>query len=421
MTAEIGFVLALLLVMLFCLMKEVARPDYIVAAALLVLLLSGIITPAQAARGFTNEGMWTVALLFIVAGAVQKSPLLHQFVLRGLGSGKGPKRSILRMMFPVAGMSAFMNNTPIVVIFTPIIRRWCEERNISPSKFLMPLSYAAIFGGTLTLIGTSTNLIVHGFMLDRGMTGFSMFQLAAVGLPATILGVLYMSTIGYRLMPDHGVWKKTLPKETVPKDMEMHWYSYRSIAVILVLAGMILLAAFQIVSMLQAAAGAVLVLLVTGLIGWKSAPRFIQFDVLLLIACAIGIGAAMEQSGAASLLAGGLISSSSIFGIIGALAAVYLMTALFTELITNNAAAVMMFPIAYAAAVQLGQDPMGFFVAVAIAASASFSTPIGYQTNFIIYRPGGYRFADYVKVGLPLNMMYFIVTVSMVSWLWLET
>ncbi|MFV8829129.1 SLC13 family permease [Alkalihalobacterium sp. APHAB7] len=213
MTFEIAFVIFVVLGMLVFLIREVARPDFIVACALAVLILSGILSPADALKGFSNEGMLTVALLFIVAGAIKQSGVLNNIVTKSLGSGKSERKSLLQMMVPISSLSAFLNNTPIVVMFTPVIRKWCKERNISPSKFLMPLSYATIFGGTLTLIGTSTNLVIHGFMLEKGFDGFSMFQLAIVSLPAGLLGILFMVTIGYKLLPDRKSSEETFGED----------------------------------------------------------------------------------------------------------------------------------------------------------------------------------------------------------------
>lgn len=421
MTFEIGFVLAVIVFMLICLIKEIARPDLILCAALLLLMFTGIVTPGEAVQGFMNEGMWTVGLLFIVAAAVQQNQMLHSLILKGMGAGKAPRKSMINMMVPVAGLSAFLNNTPIVVIFTPIIRRWCERLNIAPSKFLMPLSYAAIFGGTLTLIGTSTNLIVHGFMLDRGMEGFSMFQLGIVGLPACLAGIIYMSTIGYKLLPERAVGIKPGRHTSAEAEEVMESpYSYKSMLSLIVLFTMVMFAALEILSMFEAALAAVLVLIATRVVSFTKMYNSVQFEVLLLIAAAIGVGTAMETSGTASYLANHLVSMSSAWGVVGALIVIFLLTSVFTEVITNNAAAVLMFPVAFATAQQLGQDPLGFFVAIAIAASASFATPIGYQTNLIIYRPGGYRFTDYLKVGLPLNFLYLIVTISIVSLVWLD-
>ncbi|MFC0558865.1 SLC13 family permease [Halalkalibacter alkalisediminis] len=590
MTFEIGFVLLVVIGMLVCLIKEIARPDFIVFCALAVLLLTGVLSPSDALRGFSNEGMLTVALLFIVAGAVKQSGFLTPIVTKSLGSGKNQRRSLLQMMVPLSTLSAFLNNTPIVVMFTPVVRKWCKEREISPSKFLIPLSYATIFGGTLTLIGTSTNLVIHGFMLENGMDGFSMFQLAIVSLPAGLLGILYMVTIGYKLLPTRktseesfdessreylseayvesnspligktieeaglrslqGLYlielirsgdrtapvasflklkendrliftgvlstivelqnikglrvetgtklkleslqngsaslveavvshQSSLIQQTVKesrfrskydagivavhrnderinskvgdiklkagdtllllanKDFANRWSNSRdfylmsqiedpeivnpkkSIIAIITLIIMILLATFNILPMFKAAVLAVITLFVTKTISFEGARKHIQFDVLLLIACAIGIGIALEQTGAAALVANYFVLMTKGAGVVGAIIVVYFLTTLFTEIITNNAAAVLMFPISLAIANQLSVDPMAFFVTIAIAASASFATPIGYQANLIVYGPGGYRFSDYLKIGIPLNILYLVVTVVIVYFVWI--
>ncbi|RKL65711.1 SLC13 family permease [Salipaludibacillus neizhouensis] len=590
MSFEIGFVLVVIIGMLVCLVKEIARPDFVVFCALAVLLLSGVLSPTDALRGFSNEGMLTVALLFIVAGAVKQSGVLNSLVTKSLGSGKNQRTSLIQMMVPMSALSAFLNNTPIVVMFTPVVRKWCKERNISPSKFLIPLSYATIFGGTLTLIGTSTNLVIHGFMLEHGMEGFSMFQLAIVSLPAGLIGIIYMSTIGYKLLPDRKTSEESFDESSreylseasvetdsplsgktieeaglknleglylievirngdrivpVPsfmklkandrliftgllstivelqnikglrvetgtslklenlqngsaklveavvshqssliqqtaieskfrsnydagivavhrnderinnkvgeiklkagdtllllanKDFSNRWSNSgdfylvspiedpeivnpkKSIITVITLLLMISLAAFSILPMLNAAVLAVTILFLTKTVTFEGARKYIQFDVLLLIACAIGIGIALEETGAATLLANHFVQITEGAGVLGAIIAVYFLTTVFTEIITNNAAAVLMFPISLAIADQLAVDPMAFFVAIAIAASASFSTPIGYQTNLIVYGPGGYRFSDYLKVGIPLNIIYLIVTVVIINFVWI--
>ncbi|WP_078428003.1 SLC13 family permease [Alkalihalobacterium alkalinitrilicum] len=590
MTFEIGFVILVVLGMLVCLIKEVARPDFIVASALAVLLLSGILSPTDALRGFSNEGMLTVALLFIVAGAVKQSGVLNNIVTKSLGSGKSEKRSLLQMMMPISSLSAFLNNTPIVVMFTPVVRKWCKERNISPSKFLIPLSYATIFGGTLTLIGTSTNLVIHGFMLEQGLDGFTMFQLAIVSLPAGLLGILYMVTVGHKLLPSRKTSEETFDEDVreylaeatietnspligrsiegaglrnlsglylielirngerttsvpsykklmandrliftgvlstiveiqnikglsvetgthlrledlqngsatlveavvshqslliqktvkeskfrsyygagvvavhrnderinnkvgdivlkpgdtllllVNKEFVNRWSNSRdfyiispleepeiidpkkSIIAISTLITMIFLASFNILPMFKAAVLAVFVLFITKTITIEGAKKYIQFDVLLLIACAIGIGTALDQTGAAAWIANHFVQITKGAGVIGAIIAVYLLTTIFTEVITNNAAAVLMVPISLAVATQLSVDPMAFFVAIAIAASASFATPIGYQANLIVYGPGGYRFSDFLKIGIPLNILYLIITVFIVYFVWI--
>jgi len=201
MTLEAVFALILVLLMVVCLVLELARPEYIILFVLSLFILTGVITPSEALKGFSNQELMTIALLFVVAGAMQQSGLLHTAVKKMLGNGRQPRWAIVRIMGMVSAFSAFINNTPIVVMLLSEIKRWCRSNGVSPSKFLIPLSYAAVFGGTLTLIGTSTNLVVQGLLVESGHPGMTMFQIGMLGLPAAVLGILYMATIGYRLLP----------------------------------------------------------------------------------------------------------------------------------------------------------------------------------------------------------------------------
>lgn len=581
------------------LIREVARPDIIVFIALASFFITGILTPEEAVAGFSNQGMLTVALLFIIAGAIQKSGLVERGITYFLGKSKSAQGSLFKFLLPITGASAFLNNTPIVVTLTPIVRKWCADNNISPSKFLIPLSYASILGGILTLMGTSTNLVIHGLMLQRGMEGYSLFTLAAVSLPASILGLIYLTTIGYKILPNHQTFGETIGEKSrqylteiivddnypfldnplVNKSVEeaglrnlegvyliaiirnhekiypvknstkirandrliftgiiskiaelqdrkglslktgtnltldklrngngklvevvvSHQSSllYKSIKetqfrgkydsgvvavhrnnerieskigdivlkpgdTLLLLAGadfeersaqsndfyvvtplednhpllnkvdskkgwfavstlalMIGLVTFDILSMFKAMSITVVIYLLFKIVTPDDAKRNIQFNVLLLIASAFGVGQALFKTGAADFVANQLIRFSEPFGMLGVLLFLYLLTAVFTEVITNNAAAVLMFPIAVEAATRLGVEPMAFLILITIGASASFLTPIGYQTNLIVYGPGGYKFTDYFKVGLPLSLLTMITTIGMVYWLWL--
>ncbi len=591
MTLEMVFVLSMIILMFAALLLELARPDIIVFSALVIFVLTGLLTPEEAFNGFSNQGMLTIALLFIVAGAVQKHGIIDRIMKKWLNKGKHVKGSMIRFFIPLSLSSAFLNNTPIVVTFTPMIKKWCEEKGIAPSKFLIPLSYFTILGGTITLMGTSTNLVVHGMLLDFDLEGFSLFQLAIVGIPITIVGFLYLFTVGYQLLPSNRGFRDQIQSDTKEYMAEMtvkkefphvnksvqeaglrelkglylveiirenerispvksttiikagdrliftglistiadlqhmrglqletgshlelddlenshvelveavvsHQSSLLSKSikqsqfrskfdagviavhrnnerikskigdiilrpgdVLLLLAGsdfirtyqqssdfyvvssldtpsnlqgnqkkglfsigVLLLMIFMVtvgwLSMFKAMLLAVLVLLVTKTITAEEAKKNIQFHVLLLIASAFGIGMAMTKSGLAKWIADGMLSIGEPYGIVVLILLVYLLTNIFTELITNSAAAVLMLPIGIEMASSLGVDYMGFAVTIAIAASASFITPIGYQTNLIVYGPGGYRFIDYIKVGTPLSLLVMIVTVSIVNVVW---
>src|SRR5690625_3642385 len=222
MSLEMMFVLILLLTMFAVLIFEVARPDMVIFSVLVILLLSGVLTVDEALSGFSNEGMLTVALLFIVAGAVQKSGLINHMMEKWLENSRTNTGTMLRFLVPASAFSAFLNNTPIVMTFTPIIKKWCEDRGVAPSKFLIPLSYATILGGMITLMVTSTNLVVHGLMLDFGLEGFSIFTLAAVGIPVSMVGLIYLLTIGYKILPDNKGFGQRVKEDFKEYIAEMH-------------------------------------------------------------------------------------------------------------------------------------------------------------------------------------------------------
>ncbi|UOR12796.1 SLC13 family permease [Halobacillus amylolyticus] len=591
MSFEMIFVLVMIIAMLGGLLFEIARPDIVVFSVLTIFLITGILTPEEALRGFSNQGMLTIALLFVVAGAVQKSGIIEDMMKSWLGRSKSLLGSMVRFFVPTSLLSGFLNNTPIVVTFTPMIKTWCEEHDIAPSKFLIPLSYATILGGTITLMGTSTNLVVHGMLVDYGYQGFSIFQLAVIGIPIAIVGLVYIFTVGYKLLPEHkglrqqvkedsreyiselivestfpsinqsvkqaglrgleglylieiirgkerispvrsttviqtgdrliftglistmadlqhtkGLTLKTgthldlddlnngntqlveavvshqssLLTASIKQAQFRSRYDAGVIAVhrnnerieskigdivlkpgdiLLLLAGtdfiekyqqssdfyvlspldtphpfnrnpvkgwlsiiilltMITLVTLGVFSMFKAMAIAVILLLVTRVITAEEAKKYIQFQVLLLIASSFGVGVAMTKTGLAQWIADGLLAIGEPLGLFVIILFIYLLTNIFTELITNSAAAILMIPIGLKMASSLQLDPMGFAVTIAIAASASFITPIGYQTNLIVYGPGGYKFTDYIKVGTPLSLIVMAITVTIVYYGW---
>lgn len=591
MSFEMIFVLFMIILMLAALLLEWGRPDIVVFSVLVIFLTFGLLTPDEALKGFSNEGMLTIALLFIVAGVVQKSGVIDQMMKLWLNKSKNMKGAMYRFFLPIPFLSAFLNNTPIVVTFTPVIKNWCEERGIAPSKFLIPLSYVTILGGTITLMGTSTNLVVHGLLLDYGFEGFSLFQLGIVGIPITLIGLIYLFTIGYRILPNHlgfrekvkadskeylaemivkpdfvklnqtvkeaglreldGLYlieiirrnervspvrsttliqegdrliftglistiadlqkirgleletgseleledlkngdthlveavvshQSSLLEKSIKQAQFRSKYDAGVLAVhrnnerikskvgdillrpgdtLLLLTGhdfipnhqqstdfyvvsslatpanlqdnskkgwfsitllflMIIFVTIGWISMFKAMMLAVFLLLVAKVITPEEAKNYVQFDVLLLIASAFGVGVAMTKSGLASWIANGLLSFGEPLGLFAILFCVYILTNIFTELITNSAAAVLMLPIGLEIAHSMDVSYMGFAVVITIAASSSFITPIGYQTNLIVYGPGGYKFKDYLKVGTPLSILVMVVTVVVVRFAW---
>ncbi|WP_036485947.1 SLC13 family permease [Myxosarcina sp. GI1] len=557
-------------------------PEIVFLGGTAVLFTTGILEEEAALEGFSNSGMITVAVLYLVVTGLQQTGGLTWISQTILGLPKGQNKALLRLMAPVIGMSAFLNNTPVVAMFIPVVSDWSRKLKISPSKLMIPLSYAAIFGGICTLIGTSTNLVVNGLIISAGGASLKLFDIAWVGLPCALAGASFLflthrwllpnrqpaldlnddsSSVQYTtemmVAPDSPMIGKTIegaglrhlpelylieivrdrfiipavsPQEVLRANdqlvfvgainsiVDLHRLKglqpgtdevfklktprsqrslikavvsnscplvgktiregkfrtrYNAVVVaaarngerlqgklgdIRLLAGdtllleanpafisrqrvsqdfylidgipdseplrhekaplaiailviMVVLAATGWMSMLKAAVLAAVIMLVTKCCSPVKAMQNIEWSVLLVIAAALSIGTALESTGAAGAIASTLIGFSGDNPWL-ALAIIYGITSFFTEIITNNAAAALVFPIALAVSKNLGVEFMPFAIAIMIGASASFATPIGYQTNLMVYGPGGYKFTDFMRVGIPLNILFWIVTVS---------
>lgn len=515
MNLEILFVLLALVGMVGALIWDRMRPGMVLLSVSVLFLCVGIISPKEMLEGFSNKGMITVGLLFLVSEGIRQSGALGQLIKKLLPQKETTVfKAQLRMLPPIAFISAFLNNTPVVVIFAPIIKRWAEAVKLPATKFLIPLSYMTVLGGLCTLIGTSTNLVVHGMILDAGYEGFSMFELGKVGVVITLAGMVYLFIVSSKLLPStssnesddessenetsnlHRVEavlgprfpgiNKTLGefnftrhygaivKEVVrggirytqnldkvrlyEGDTLILWAddtfipTWGESSVFLMLANgkdvqekvsekKRWLALGLLIFMIVGATIGELPLfkemfpelqldmfffacITTVIMAWtrifppKKYTKYISWDILITIACAFAIAKAMENSGMADMVATVIIGMTDQLGPFALLAVIYFITNLITELITNNAAAALSFPIALSVATQLGVDPKPFFVVVCIAASAAFSTPIGYQTHLIVQGVGGYKFTDFVKVGLPLNLIVFLISVFLIPYIW---
>jgi len=578
---------AVVVVVLMTLSLTRLAADMIFLAGVTVLLVSGVIAPAEAFAGLGNQGLVTVGVLFVVVAGVEQTGGIRWVVQHVLGRPRSLQHAQGKLMAPVAFMSAFMNNTPVVAMLIPAVREWARKFDLAPSKLMIPLSYAAILGGTCTLIGTSTNLVVNGLIVDElPGKGLSMFELAWVGVPVTVAGMAVLLLAGRWLLPERrpaisqftdpreysvemlveadgplvgrtiedaglrhlpglylieidrgeGVVPAVSPREilqsgdrlvfvgspdAVPELQKIRGLApatsqvfklggprsqralfeaavspdcalvgrsiragrFRNVynAVVIAVArngrrlrgkvGDIVLQAgdtlllearpsfidqqrnnreFLLVSRLEdstpprherapialALLGAMVVAVSAGWLSMlegallaaagmmlthccsvERARNSIDWSVLLVIAAAFALGTALQKTGVATLTAHGLIALAGSTPWMN-LVAVYAVTALFTAIITNNAAAVMMFPIAQAVAADLGVDVMPFAIAVMIAASASFATPIGYQTNLMVLGPGGYHFGDFARAGLPLNLVTGLVAVVVIPLAW---
>lgn len=514
MNFEILFVLLALIGMIAALVWDKMRPGMVLLTVVVLFLCVGILTPKEMLEGFSNKGMITVAMLYLVSEGIRQSGALGQLIKKMLPEGKTTVfKAQVRILPPVAFISAFLNNTPVVVIFAPIIKRWAESVKLPATKFLIPLSFVTILGGICTLIGTSTNLVVHGMILEAGYEGFTMFELGKVGIFIAVAGMLYLFAFSSRLLPDSRADKqeddddetqgnfhrveavlgarfpginKTLGEFNFTRhygaivkevksggqrftrnldtvvlhegDTLVLWAddsfipTWGESSVFLMLANgsentepvsrkkrwmalglLIFMIVGATVGELPSVKAAIpgmkldmffFVCITTIIMAWtrifppKKYTKYISWDILITIACAFAISKAMENSGFASLIARHIIHMADDMGPYALLAIIFIITNVFTELITNNAAAALSFPIALSVALQLGVDPTPFFVVICMAASASFSTPIGYQTNLIVQGVGGYKFTDFVRIGLPLNLITFLISIFLIPLIW---
>ena len=513
MNVEVIIVLVALVGMLAALIMDKMRPGMILFSVVVLFLCTGILSPKEMLEGFSNKGMITVAMLFLVSEGIRQSGALTQVIKKLLPQEKTSVfKAQIRMLPSIAFISAFLNNTPIVVIFAPIIKRWASSVKLPATYFLIPLSYVTILGGICTLIGTSTNLVVHSMIQEAGLKGFSLFELGKVGVFIAIAGIIYLFLFSSKLLPSDrpetsgneeeeqnstlhlveavigprfpGInkrvgdfnFKRHYGAEIKELRRSGHTYTdlgnirFREGDTLVVLAddsfirtwgesSVFLMLAngkdyepagkkkrwFALILLLIMIIGATIgelpaiqrllpegikldmfffVSITTVIMAWtkifppQKYTKYISWDILITIACAFAISKAMENSGFAALIARHIIGMSSSMGPYALLAIVFIITNIFTELITNNAAAALSFPIALSVATQLGVDPTPFFVVICMAASASFSTPIGYQTNLIVQGIGSYKFTDFVKIGLPLNLITFLISVFVIPMIW---
>jgi di/tricarboxylate transporter len=564
-------------------------PDVVTSGALTLLLVTGVLSVDEALAGFANPGVITVAVLYVVVTGLTETGAVGWIGQALLGRPRSEDDARLKLMLPAAGLSAFLNNTPVVAIFIPAVLDWAKRHRLRLSALLMPLSFASIAGGTCTLIGTSTNLVVNGmFEAQNGASaaGLGLFELAWIGIPVTLAVLAYMALLGGRLLPartpatdsfadvrnyttemlvpdgsplagksienaglrqlpglylveierdgqimaavssravlrggdrlvfagmlesvvdlqrirglrpatdqvfklggprqdrcfveavlsnrgplvgrsvregrfrahynaaiialsrnGERVQRKigdivlaagdTLLLETHPSfvlqqrnsrdflvvaqhgDVHPPDHARAPVAVAIV-AAMVLSVALELVSMLEAALLAAGAMILTRCSAGRVARRAPDWQVLVVIATSLGIGAALQKTGAASMLAGSLIGLAQGMPWVS-LTLVFLSAALLTALATNNVAAVLVFPIAMDAARLMDVSPLPFVVTLMVAASASFSTPIGYQTNLMVFNVGGYRFADFLRVGVPLTVLVGLITVGLSPLIW---
>jgi di/tricarboxylate transporter len=402
------------------------RSDIVALAGAAVLLITGVVRPIQVQSAFASPAIVALASLFVIAYAMELSGLLDTAISGLVRLCRRIGRAGLWLVIALAGAaSAFLNNTPIVVLSAPVVRDAAKSLHLSPKGFLMPLSYAAVLGGCCTLIGTSTNLLVNDMAAVAGQPKFGIFEITPVGMAVAVSGALYLLLFSGRLIKDEGSdserVKDVLEGSREPGLAGAQVGSARAFAArrplrplravvsFLVFVGVIALAALDIAPIAAVAfAGAVLLILLR-VITADEAYSGLRADVLMLIAGMLVLGIALRVSGVAQSATAALIDSLDGLSPLIALIIVYGATLFATELLSNATVAVLFTPVAVSLAEALHVSARPFLAAVMIAGSAAFATPFGYQTNVIVYRMGGYSYLDFVKVGLPLNLITWVV------------
>lgn len=427
MTIDQFITLAVLTGVVAALIWDRLRADVVALTGAALLLLTGVVRPSEVQGAFASPALIALASLFVIVYAIELSGLLDRLIELAVGLCRRIGALGLWLTIMLCGAaSAVLNNTPIVVLAAPVIRDTARRLGLDPRRFLMPLSYMAILGGCCTLIGTSTNLLVADMARVGGQPSFGLFEITPVGLSIAAAGGLYLMLvsrwIGRGAAREDGgeVADLAHAADVQIGDASLfvphrHVDRRRATLAVLTFGGVIAAAALGVAPIAATAfAGAVLLILLR-VIEADEAYRGLRPQILLLIAGMVVIGIAMEASGLASSATAGLVGSVEPFGPLLALAIFYGVTLFLTEILSNATVAVLFAPIAIALAESLGVSPRPFLVAVMMAASAAFATPFGYQTNVLVYQIGGYAYTDFVRIGLPLNLVTWAAGLAAIS------
>ena len=422
MSASQILTLAVLAAVIAALIWNRIRSDVVALAGAAILLVTGVVRPGEVQGAFASPAIIALASLFVIAYAMELSGLLDA-AIRGLTAlCRRIGRAGLWVLIGLAGgASAFLNNTPIVVMGAPVVRDVARSLNLSPRQFLIPLSYASVLGGCCTLIGTSTNLLVNDMAAVPGQPRFGIFEITPVGVIVAVTGGIYLllfsgslargtardtepavddaGTVGDPSLAGGQIGTAAAFAEHAPF-RPLAAFASASVFVLVVV-----LSALDIAPIAAAAfAGAVLLILMR-VITAEEAYAGLRPEVLMLIAGMVVLGVALDVTGLAGSLSGMLIGSVTEMSPLVALVVIYGATLFATELLSNATVAVLFTPVAVSLAEALAVSPRPFLVAVMIAASAAFATPFGYQTNVLVYQMGGYTYMDFVRLGIPLNLL----------------
>ncbi|WGM40333.1 SLC13 family permease [Caulobacter sp. NIBR1757] len=424
MTAPQLVALAVLLAVVVALIWGKVRSDIVALSGAAVLLATRTIRPVEVQGAFASPAIIALASLFVIAYAMELSGLLGLIIRKATGLCARLGATGLWIVIGIAGAaSAFLNNTPIVVLAAPVVRDVAQSMNLSAKRFLIPLSYVTILGGACTLIGTSTNLLVNDMARSAGQPVFGMFEVTPVALIVAVAGGLYLYLIGGRLLggsdggeTDAGI---KAPADAAGDDPALFpanrpfkpFEAFTSLGVFVVV---VLVAALGYAPIAASAFAGAVLLVILRVISAEDAYKGLRPEILLLIAGMVVVGLSLEVTGLASLATDALVVWVRVLGPLAALALLYGATLFLTEILSNAAVAVLLTPVAVALAESLGVSPRPFLIAVMMAASAAFATPFGYQTNVLVFQLGRYSYVDFVRIGMPLNLLTWLVGVAVI-------
>ena len=394
----------------------------------IALALMGIISSQEAFSGLSDSTVVLFAGMFVVGGALFYTGLAQKIGETVVSkAGTSENGLMLAIMGVTATMSAFLSNTGTAAALLPVVVGICSVAKIPASRQLMPLAFAAGIGGIITVVGTPPNIIVNGTLNKAGITPFGFFEFAWIGIPLTIATILFMMTIGKRFLPNHiiedvGEVEQEVSAGEVSNDPKKQLYSGLILGgvIVLMILGDTLKSNFGINLPLSlvAVVGAMLCVL-TGCLGEKQAYTSIDWVTIFLFAGMMPVAGAMDKSGAGQLIA------NAVLGVMGsdpspyfATAVLFILSCLMTQFMSNTASCALLAPIGIAIAKGMGADPHAVLMAIGVAASCAFGTPVGTPPNTLVLGPGQYKFMDYVKAGVPLIIVCFIVSILIIPMVW---
>lgn len=415
MSNELIFVLVVLAATLVLFVRNRLRLDLIALLSLLALALSGVISTEQAIAGFSEPVVLMIAGLFVVGAAMFRTGVAdavgHRVELLG---GSSPKRLTAAIMVVTAFLSAFLSSTGTVAVMLPVVLAIARRRGIPPSRLLIPLAFAALLGGMLTLIGTPPNLIVSNQLAQAGLEPFGFFQFTPTGLTMLAIGLVFMVTAGPYLIPDRSrsAGVSAPPPPVVGDEDERR--PERAPVAIAIMVLMLLTMTFGLVANVIAVLAAATLLVLTRCVTMEEAYRSINWESVVLIAAIIPMATALDNTGGLALAADALLGLSATAGPLALMAALFVLTSVLSQLVSNTATTVLVAPVALQAALALEVNPHAMLLAIAIAASTAFATPMASPVNTLVLGPGGYRFSDYARVGIPLQLLLLAATLLVV-------